>query len=199
MAKPTFSLTLAVGVLAFGFVSGARADATAEMLANSCTGCHGQQGNSLGPTAPSIAAMAPTVFVETMERFKSGETYSTIMGRIAKGYSSDEIKKMGEYFQRQQYQYAAQTFDKTLAKKGAKLHEKYCEKCHTDGGRPVTDEEDYNILAGQWVPYLQYTMEDFREGRRPMEKKMKSKLDELLKAQGDDGLAAVFAFYASQR
>jgi sulfide dehydrogenase cytochrome subunit len=42
-------------------------------------------------------------------------------------------------------------------------------------------------------------MSDFREERRPMEKKMASKLRELLKAEGDEGLEALYAFYASQQ
>ncbi|MBK5964383.1 cytochrome c4 [Thiocystis minor] len=199
MARKTLQTTLLTGALALGASSGAWAEATGAMLANSCAGCHGPHGNSVGPASPSIAAMDPVVFVETMEEFKNGETYSTIMGRIAKGYSTGEFEKMAEYFHAQTYQPAKQSFDTALADKGAKLHDKYCEKCHAEGGKPLVDEEDYNILAGQWLPYLQYAMEDFRADRREMEKKMRTKLNELLKAEGEDGIAAVNAFYASQQ
>ena len=199
MTPSTPRLRLAASVLALGLASNAGAEPTAEMLANNCAGCHGTNGNSVGPASPSIAQMDPIVFVEVMEGFKSDEIASTIMGRIAKGYSTEDFEKMAGYFKQQTYQPAKQSFDTALADKGAKLHDKYCEKCHVEGGKPLVDEEDYHILAGQWTPYLQYTMSDFREERRPMEKKMASKLRELLKAEGDEGLDALFAFYASQQ
>ena len=199
MKVRTTRLTLAVGALALALSSTANAEPTAEMLANSCAGCHGTHGNSMGPASPSIAEMDPVVFVEVMEGFKNGEIASTIMGRIAKGYSTADFEKMAGYFKQQPYQPAKQSFDTALADKGAKLHDKYCEKCHVEGGKPLADEEDYHILAGQWTPYLQYAMSDFREERRPMEKKMANKLNEMLKAEGEDGLAALYAFYASQQ
>ncbi|BCU07625.1 c-type cytochrome [Allochromatium tepidum] len=199
MTPSNTRLTLAASVLALGLASNAGAEPTAEMLANNCAGCHGTHGNSVGPASPSIAQMDPIVFVEVMEDFKSGEIQSTIMGRIAKGYSTADFEKMAGYFKQQTFQPAKQSFDAALADTGAKLHEKYCEKCHVEGGKPLADEEDYHILAGQWTPYLQYAMSDFREERRPMEKKMASKLREMLKAEGDESLDALFAFYASQQ
>ncbi|EXJ14884.1 c-type cytochrome [Imhoffiella purpurea] len=193
-------LTHAIGAIALGLSSAAGADgATGEMLAGACAGCHGDSGNSMGPAAPSIAAMDPMVFVDAMEAFKSGETYSTVMGRIAKGYSSQEFEKMGQYFKQQTYVPADQGYEVALVDEGARLHDKYCEKCHAEGGKPLVDEEDYSILAGQWTPYLQFAMSDFREDRREMEKKMRRKLEEMLEREGEESLDAVFSFYASQQ
>lgn len=199
MATISPRLALVAGALALGLSSGANADATASMLANTCAGCHGTLGQSAGPASPIIAGINQIVFVDMMEGYKSGDIYSTIMGRIAKGYTEEEIEKMAAFFNSQEFQPAQQDYDKALVDQGAKLHDKYCEKCHVEGGKPLADEEDYHILAGQWTPYLQYAMSDFREERRPMEKKMASKLRELLKAEGDAGLDALFAFYASQQ
>lgn len=199
MPRRKTRLALMAGAVTFALSSGVGAEPTGLMLSNPCAGCHGPNGNSVGPAAPSIAQMDRLVFVDTMEAFKSEEIYSTIMARIAKGYSTEDFEKMAEYFHEQEYKPSVQTFDTALVDKGAKLHDKYCEKCHVEGGKPLVDEEDYNILAGQWTPYLQYTMEDFREDRRPMEKKMRNKLNQLLEAEGEDGLTAVFAYYASQQ
>ncbi len=180
--------------------------ATGSMLAETCAGCHGTDGVSAGPASPTIAGMYDESFVETMKGFQDGSIYSTVMGRIAKGYSEDEIKLMATHFAAREFKPAPQEFDVALADKGAKLHDKYCEKCHSEGGKALAKEEDeddddeeFNILAGQWVPYLQYAMEDFRADRREMPKKMRSKVDDLIKKAGDDGLKAVFAFYASQQ
>lgn len=201
MAKNQLKLACLSGALLLGLGSSAAMaeGATAEMLANTCAGCHGTHGNSVGPASPTIAGMDPVVFADTMEAFKSGDTYSTIMGRIAKGYESEDFEKMGEYFKQQEYKPAKQEFDASLADKGAKLHDKYCEKCHAEGGKVLPDEEDYNILAGQWVPYMKNAMTDFRDGNRDMPKKMKKKLDKMLKDKGDESLDALWAFYASQQ
>jgi sulfide dehydrogenase cytochrome subunit len=202
MAKKSMKLAVLTGALALGLSSTVPAGdmASASMLANTCAGCHGTNGNSVGPASPSIAQMEKVAFVETMKAFQSGDMYGTIMGRIAKGYTDEEIEAMAGYFAEQKYVAAKQEFDEAAAKQGAKLHDKYCEKCHEDGGKPLAGEDaEYSLLAGQWVPYLENAMTDFREGAREMPKKMKKKLDKLIEKEGDKGLDALYAFYASQQ
>lgn len=172
--------------------------ASAQMLAETCAGCHGTDGASAGPASPTIGGMHDETFTEVMEGFRDGSIYSTVMGRIAKGYSDEEIELMAKYFAGKPYQPVKQEFDVALAEKGAKLHDKYCEKCHSEGGKPLKDEE-YVLLAGQWTPYLHNAMSDFRDDRREMPKKMRSKLDDLLSKEGDDGIKALFSFYASEQ
>lgn len=202
MAKTTMKLAFLTGVLALGISSAASAGgtATASMLSNTCNGCHGVNGNSVGPASPSIAQMEKVAFVDTMKAFQSDEMYSTIMGRIARGYTDEEIDLMADHFAAQEMVAAKQEFDADAAKKGAKLHDKYCEKCHEEGGKPLKEEDaEYSLLAGQWLPYLQNAMVDFREGHREMPKKMKKKLDKMIEKEGEEGIAAVNAFYASQQ
>lgn len=199
MANQSMKIAVLSGMLALSLSSGVTAgDATGEMLSNTCAGCHGTFGNSVGPASPTIAGMEKEAFVETMKGFKEEEIYSTIMGRIAKGYDDDDFEKMAEYFVGQKFVAAKQDFDEKQVKKGTKLHDKYCEKCHVEGGIIVEDEE-YYLLAGQWLPYLRYTMEDFRADVRPMPKKMKKKMDKMLEREGDEGLEAIYHYYASQQ
>ena len=75
MANQTMKLAVLSGILALTLAPGANADdgASASMLSNTCAGCHGTNGNSVGPASPTIAGMDPVVFVETMEGFKSDE------------------------------------------------------------------------------------------------------------------------------
>jgi sulfide dehydrogenase cytochrome subunit len=168
--------------------------ASASMLANTCAGCHGTNGASAGPATPSISGISGVYFEEIMKGFKSGDIPSTIMGRIAQGYSDDEIKAMSEYFSKRPFVRAEQPFDESLADKGAKLHDKYCEKCHADGG--ASKEDDSGILLGQLTPYLHYALSDFKAGDREMTKKMKKKVQELIKKEGDAGFEALLNFYA---
>lgn len=170
---------------------------TALMLANTCAGCHGTNGSSVGPASPTIAGISRDYFIETMEAYKNAKRPSTIMTRIAKGYTKQEIELMAGFFSKQKFIRYDQQFDASKAKAGKKLHKKYCQKCHEDGGRSA--EDDAGILAGQWQPYLRYSMEDFTSGNRTMEKKMKKKMDQLKKSKGDKGVDNLIHFYSSQK
>ncbi len=169
---------------------------SAAMLANTCAGCHGTNGSSVGPASPTIAGISRDYFIETMEAYQKGERPSTIMARIAKGYTNEEIKLMADFFSKQKFIRMTQKYDAQKADTGKKLHKKYCEKCHEKGGRSPKD--DAGILAGQWEPYLRFSMLDFTSGDRSMEKKMKKKMEELNKTHGDKGVDALIHYYASQ-
>ena len=181
------------------FLSGSAFAGTpsAEMLSYTCAGCHGTGGNSNGPATPSIAGISEDYFIEAMQEYKAGTRPSTIMTRIAKGYSEDEFKSMAGYFSKQKFVAMAQDHDAKMVKKGAKLHDKYCEKCHAEGGSSA--EDDAGILAGQWSPYVRYTMADFMSGKREMTKKMKKKVNKLHEKEGDAGLEALFNYYSSAK
>ena len=187
----TFAVLLGCGML-LGTAQLSAAP-TATMLADTCAGCHGTDGASTGPATPSIAGNSVTYTVDTMMAFKSGERPSTVMGRIAKGYSEEEFKLMASVFAKQPNAKTSQNLDAAKVKAGAKLFGKNCEKCHDEKGGLADD--DSGILASQWLPYLQYSMEDFQAGSREMAKKMKKKVDKL----NDDELEALLQFFASQQ
>lgn len=174
------------------------AGADARMLADTCSGCHGTDGASGGPAIPTIGGLNGEYFTEVMKAYRDGTAYSTIMGRLAKGYSDEEIGLMAAFFAKQPFVPAKQEFDAKLVDKGAKLHDKFCEKCHSEGGK-VIEGEEYYVMAGQWIPYLHFTMVDFLEGRREMPKKMRSKVDDLMKKEKEAGLDALYSYYASQQ
>jgi sulfide dehydrogenase cytochrome subunit len=72
-------------------------DLRAAILANPCAGCHGMDGKSPG-TIPSFVHLTPEAIVAAMKAFKSGERPSTVMGRIAKGYTDEEFQRIADYF-----------------------------------------------------------------------------------------------------
>jgi len=171
------------------------ADPSTALLSSTCYGCHGTDGSSRGPSMPSIAGMDATYFVESMQAFREGKRAATVMTRIAKGYTDEEIKAMAQYFSTQKLVRFPQQFDPKLAERGKTLHENYCEKCHEDGGRK---SDEAGVLAGQMMPYLHFSLDDFLQGRREIDKKMKAKVDDLLAAEGKEGLEALVHFYGSQ-
>jgi cytochrome c553 len=66
-------------------------------LAVTCNGCHGTDGHSKG-AAPSLAGRPASQLDKAMKDFKSGKRPSTIMDRIAKGYTVQEIAAMSKYY-----------------------------------------------------------------------------------------------------
>ena len=125
------------------------------------------------------------------DEFEALPRNGTIMDRIAKGYSEEEIVKMADVFAKQQFVRHAQATDAKLVKRGRKLHDKNCEKCHEDGGR--TSVDDVGILAGRWMPYLENTMADFQSKKRKMPKKMAKKM----KGLSDKDVQALVHYYGS--
>jgi sulfide dehydrogenase cytochrome subunit len=192
MTKNVRNLLLAVLALLPG---AALAGPSGEALAFTCAGCHGTDGSSVGPSMPSIAGMDPEVFVDAMKAYQADKRNATIMNRIARGYSDEQLKDMGWFFAKQRLHLTPQKHDAALAARGARLHEKHCEKCHENGGRPG----DAGTLAGQWMPYLDHTMADFLSGKRDWPRKMKRKVDAAIAEEGKQAIPALIHYYGSQQ
>lgn len=72
-----------------------------EMHAQGCGGCHGTEGRlEVDRTFMPLAGMPSEQFVKAMEDFRSGQRPGTLMGSIASGFSPEEIKAMGDYYQK---------------------------------------------------------------------------------------------------
>ncbi len=192
------NLLLITGLIGLSFWGGAvmAAGASAKMLANNCSGCHGLDGVTNGPSTPSIAGMTEEYLIMSMQDYKSGTRKSTVMDRIAKGYSDDEIKAMAKHISALKYGSVSQKTNKNLAKEGKALAKRYCNSCHEKDGALA---DGIGILAGQPIPYLDYTIADFMSGDRPMEKRKKQKMDQLVKDAGEKGFHSVVQFYGSQQ
>lgn len=166
------------------------------MLANTCVGCHGANGVSNGPAIPTIAGISKSYFMDNMKEYRSGTRPSTIMGRLAKAYTDEDIAAMADYFSAQKYVPQAQPAKADLVAKGQKLHQKYCEKCHSENGTVAAD--DSGFLKGQWKPYLEYNLYDFTHDVREAQDKMAKKLKELQANEGADAINSLIEFYASK-
>ena len=172
-------------------------EATARMLADTCAGCHGTDGGSQGPASPSIAGLDASYFLKSMLEYKSGARQSTIMGRIARGYTDAQLKAMADYFASKPYVIRVQKHDVAQADLGMRIHEMHCAGCHEDMGKSNTAEGP--ALAGQIKPYLAYSMEDFMKGHREGPSKMNLTLKSIRRTFGDAGIDALANFYASHR
>ena len=70
---------------------------TGFILANPCAGCHGTNGKSVSDM-PDLTKLTAKEIEEAMMDYKAGLGRSTVMGRIAKGYSDKQIKILAKFF-----------------------------------------------------------------------------------------------------
>lgn len=190
---------VAIGLLlAAGIAVGKSAladERSAETLSLPCAGCHGVNGVSAGDSMPTIAGLPEEYLTELMLNTKGGSRHSTIMGRLAKGYSDSECRAIAAYFAEQEWVSAEQEVDAKLAARGKEVHEEKCEVCHEDGGR--MQDEEIPRMAGQWRQYLDFQLYDYkhREPRMPQPRAMQKAIDGL----SDEDLTALSHFYAGQK
>jgi cytochrome subunit of sulfide dehydrogenase len=64
--------------------------------ATSCSGCHPARATADSPVPP-IRGRDSAEIVAAMQAFRSGERSSTVMGRIAKGFSEDETRAIAAW------------------------------------------------------------------------------------------------------
>jgi sulfide dehydrogenase cytochrome subunit len=68
--------------------------------ASSCSGCHPPSA-SVETKVPPLRGQDPAAIVAAILAFRSGERPATVMGRIAKGFSDDEIRAIAAWVARQ--------------------------------------------------------------------------------------------------
>jgi cytochrome c553 len=63
----------------------------------SCSGCHPTRANIDTPV-PRLIGQDPAAIVTAMQAFRSGTRPATVMDRIAKGFSDDEIESIAAWY-----------------------------------------------------------------------------------------------------
>jgi sulfide dehydrogenase cytochrome subunit len=164
------------------------------MLAGTCAGCHGTNGASAGDMMPIIGGLDKDYLQTVLLEYKSGERDSTIMGRIAKGYSETELKAIASFMADQEWISSPVKTDSKLVAIGRKIHDKDCKTCHEENGRVQEDEAPR--LAGQWPEFtLHYLQWCHNKGKRCQPRKMGTRVMKL----SDQDLRAMAEFYASEK
>lgn len=99
MSKHLFHCTIG----ALTLLSNASVDAGEEIqkrfIAQSCSGCHAI--NSEEYSIPKLKSLSREAFASRMNSFKNDKMPSTVMGRIAKGYSDEEILLLANYLSKE--------------------------------------------------------------------------------------------------
>ena len=173
----------------------------ASIAKEKCFACHEESGNSSDEKVPNIAGFSVDTLKEIMEDFREGERPAskykpkdgeeTDMQEVAKGLNEDDTAAVAEYYAKQTFKKQPNVTDPAKVAKGRKLHNKNCEKCHSEGGS--NSEDDAAILSGQWMAYLKKEFDDIASGKREAPKKMMKKFKKLDK----DDYEALIHYYGA--
>jgi cytochrome subunit of sulfide dehydrogenase len=162
-----------------------------------CFACHGPAGNSQGPAIPSIAGLPRDYLLQGLKAYRHGGRFSTLMGRLLRGVTDEQLVEMADFFSRQVTEIPKQRIDWDQASRGRQLHRLYCRKCHGDRKR----EPDAGVprLNGQWMDYLRWTLQDYLFGANQSDEEMSEALIRLIRRHGDAGVESLIQYYGSAR
>ncbi len=89
------ALAVAIGVASIAAVAVASAEPPAGAAA--CSGCHPASTRVTSPV-PRLAGLDRAAIVKAMQDFRSGQRASTVMDRIAKGFTDAEIQAIATWY-----------------------------------------------------------------------------------------------------
>lgn len=151
------------------------ADAGPAMLGDACAPCHGTDGKSPG-AIPALAGKSTDYIVQRMLEFKAGARQSTVMDRIAKGYTDSEIVALAQHF-------AALGETAAAGAPTPSALADACAPCHgTDGLSPGA----IPALTGKSVDYIAERMLAYKSGAREG-----TVMNRIAKGYDDDEIAAI--------
>lgn len=146
-------------------------------LMETCSACHGTDGNSGSPVYPKLAGQHAEYLYKQLNNFKSGANgtkplrENPIMTGLAAGLSSEDMKNLAAYLASQKPGLGAAKNKETLAL-GEKIYRggiadkkvPACAGCHSPNGAGIPAQ--YPRLAGQHAQYTESQLVAFREGVR---------------------------------
>jgi len=89
------AVAAAIGLLSIAAAVVASAEPPAGAV--SCSGCH-PASFTVTSAVPRLAGQDRAAIVRAMQEFRSGQRAGTVMDRIAKGFTDDEIQALATWF-----------------------------------------------------------------------------------------------------
>ena len=138
-----------------------------------CQGCHGADGNSVGPEFPHLAGQLSSYLTKQIDNFQNGKRTNEIMNSMVAGLSKEDIADIVAYFSSQKIKPLTGKVDKNVIETGKKIYRggnsfsgvPACSSCHGPNG-VGNGPGKFPLLAGQRVEYVTKTLNDFKSGQR---------------------------------
>ncbi len=159
-------------------------------VAESCAGCHGENGNSKTPGTPNLAGQQPRYFYDATHEYMGGLRQAAPMNALLHRLSRLNIESAALY-------YASQTPAQRSAppagdpKKGEPLTA-VCGGCHGEGG--VSTDAATPSLASQDPQYLAVAIKAYRTTRRKNDT-----MSRMVATLTDQEIDDIVAYYATQK
>jgi sulfide dehydrogenase cytochrome subunit len=90
-------ISLALALVAVSLATAQAASSEPPAGAAGCTGCH-PANTGVETPIPRLAGRNAADIVAAMQAFRSGQTPATVMDRIAKGFSVEEIQAIAAWY-----------------------------------------------------------------------------------------------------
>ena len=158
--------------------------------AEACGGCHGDNGVSKTPGAPSLVGLDPKYFIAATNAYKSGQRKDETMKGMVASLGDADIANIALYYALQKPAKAGTPAAGDAA--AGKAAAGACAGCHGEAG--VASDPANPSLAGQDAQYLASALLAYKDGARKDEtmKGLAAGLD-------DKAMKNLAAFYASQQ
>lgn len=142
-----------------------------------CSLCHGETGPSPFIGVPTIHGLPHGVIENALYKYRErrrpcrttecsqdGRCPDINMCDIVGGMSLEDFHALADWYSAQDFPTHSDPYDPELAAHGRRIHDQYCEICHTNfGSNPI---DDASMLRGQRKVYLRNALGDFQQGRR---------------------------------
>ena len=136
-----------------------------------CGACHANDGTRGVPTYPILEGQHADYLVKQLTEFKAGKRANPIMMPMASMLSPDDMRNVAAFYESKVAKPGSATHQETVDQarsiwKAGIPDRKVpaCAGCHgpTGAGMPA----QYPRLGGQWAPYTESQLNNFRSGQR---------------------------------
>lgn len=135
-----------------------------EIAMQSCSQCHGAQGNAISKDFPSLSAQLPDYVASQLALYKMGKRRSPVMGSIATALKIEDMLDVATYFSQQTPAKPYESARPELLALGEKLYYSgdgpraipACAWCH--GPRGDSSAPIFPRIGGQSPVYLEFVL-----------------------------------------
>jgi len=163
--------------------------------AESCAGCHGEDGNGNVPIFPKLSAQKPSYLSKQLNDFKSGKRPEPTMSAMAAAMSHADIADLSAYFTEQKLTAEPASPNergRTLFLAGdPDVNVPACTGCHGPEARG-NEPAAFPALRGQYAAYLAKALHDFKTGSRYNDRN--EMMRSIASRLSDDDITAVAAY-----
>lgn len=167
------------------------------IAAETCSGCHGADGNSEVPTFPKLAGQHAAYLVKEMKDYKSGHRVSDIMLPVMTPLNDQDMIDVALFYAKQKPTPAGATKPE-LVEAGKKVYFEgngksgvpSCDGCHEEDG---TGSAKFPRVAGQHADFTVEELQRYASGKRAYASKVMRTVAERLTPQEAEAVAQYMA------